>query len=423
MNDEKTTFQMVTLTDQENFDEKTTDTLREIRNTVGIGLSLEAVMDVVWETTKTVLPHDRIGLSFIDTDGQRVTSLYFRTAYDESTVKLGKNYSAGLANSSLKNILDCGCARIINCLEKHLEHNPDSHSTRILLEEGVQASLTLPLKVENREVGFLFFSSKQRDAFLPLHAHILLAVSGIISQHIEKVWHMKLSEDSRLGYLSTLGFVSHEMKSPLASLITLGTTYTKGYMGEVDKVAGGTMTRMIKIAGYLINMVNNYLDLSRLESGEMAFNPKPGVNFRKEVLDFAIDTVTARAEERGSTIRVEQLTEDTEIAGDIDLLRIVAVNLVDNAVKYGDLAIEVVVTVSRENDRLVLSVRNKGVGFTKEQSKKLFRRFSRLKQKGTEDRKGTGLGLYLSWWIVQQHKGRISCQSEPGKWAEFTVTL
>jgi signal transduction histidine kinase len=111
------------------------------------------------------------------------------------------------------------------------------------------------------------------------------------------------------------------------------------------------------------------------------------------------------------------------LTGDLYLLRIVVVNLLDNAIKYGDENIEVQVKLAEEGGKLVFSVRNKGVGFDKEQAKKLFRRFSRLKQKGTEDRRGTGLGLYLTWWIVQKHGGRIEADSEPGQWAEFRVYL
>ncbi len=419
------------------WDDQTRKTLDIIRETTGIGLSLEEVMDITWETTQNILPHDRIGLSFIENDGQRVTAHYFRTDYDNEQVRLGKNYSAGLANSTLKDILDSGKARIINHLDHYLEENPNSASTRLLLKEGVHASLTIPLKVEERDVGFLFFSSKTPGVFREIHAFILLAVSGIISQHLEKVWRIRQLDETRKDYLTMLGFVSHEMKSPLASMMTVGTTYVKGYMGKVDPLAETTMKRMMKISGYLINMVKNYLDLSRLESGEMRFEPKPGLRFREDVLDFAIDTVSARAEERRSTFRIEAPEEDVELTGDVDLLRIVAVNLLDNAVKYGDENIEVEVKLEK-NDRgntdnsdnkdnngsgLVFSVKNKGVGFTKEQSQKLFRRFSRLKQKGTEDRRGTGLGLYLTWWIIQQHNGRITSDSEPGEWAEFTVYL
>ena len=405
------------------FSKEVHEVLDYIRHRAGVGQSLEELMDTLWNKTKAILPHDRIGLSFIENDGQRVTSHYSRTEYEPSTVQLGKDYSAGLANSTLKGILDKGAVRIIADLDKYLDENPDSDSTKLLVKEGISSNLTLPLKVDEREVGFLFFSSKKPGVFTGFHAWILLAISDIISQHIEKVWRIATLEEARQDYLTMLGFVSHEMKSPLSSMMSVGTTYLKGYLGEVEPLAEKTLKRMMRISGYLINMVNNYLDLSRLESGEMAFNPKSEIRFREDVLDFAIDTVSARAEERDSRISVDAPEKDILLTGDMDLLRIAAVNLLDNAVKYGDDNSDVNVAVRQENHNLVFSIRNKGVGFDKEQSQKLFRRFSRLKQKGTEDRRGTGLGLYLTWWIIQKHDGRITADSEPGQWAEFTVYL
>ena len=405
------------------FTPQITSVLQFIRNNTGISQTLEEIMDIIWTATTPILPHDRIGLSFIDNDNQRVTAHYFRTLYNPDDVKLGNQYSSGLANSSLLPLLQKNSARIINDLPRYLHDHPLSHSSSLLVNEGIQSNLTLPLSVDKRPVGFLFFSSKQPNAFSSIHAQILLAVSDIISQNIEKIWRIRKLEEAKQDYLSMLGFVSHEMKSPLASMMTVGTTYTKGYIGPVDPLAKTTIDKMMRISGYLINMVNNYLDLSRLETGQMAFNPQPNVNFNTQILEFARDTVSARAEERGSRFIINAPQTPVILTADIDLLRIVAVNLLDNAIKYGNDHIDILITLEIHDNTFSFSVKNEGVGFDKEQAQKLFRRFSRLKQKGTEDRRGTGLGLYLTWWIIQKHNGSISAQSEPGQWAEFTVTL
>ncbi len=420
--DKKNSVEFITLEHSGvRFDAPVESALGRLRDSIGLSLELEGVMEKVWDISKEILPHDRIGLSFIDNDGQRVFAHYFKADY--SDVKLGRDYAAGLANSSLKEIVNKGAARLIHDLEEYLLNHPHSSSTRLLVAEGVRSNLTLPLKVAERDVGFLFFSSKRKAAFTVLHARILLGVSRIVAQTVEKVWRIQQLEKATRDYLSVLGFVSHEIKSPLASLITVGKTYLKGYMGEVQPAAEQTMNKMVRTAGYLVNMVNNYLDLSRLESGEMKFEPKDGVAFLDDVVRFAVDTVVARAQERNSTIEVKVEAEGIRLFGDMDLLRIVAVNLIDNAVKYGDDGIVVDVNIRSEGGMLVFAVRNRGVGFTEEQAQKLFRRFSRLKQKGTEDRRGTGLGLYLTWWIVEKHGGRIIADSRPGEWAQFTVYL
>lgn len=406
--------------------------LGKIKSETGEGLTLEEVMGVLWRETEPILPHDRIGLSFLEKDGLRVSAVYYRTRYSSDEVLLGNNYSAGLSDSSLSTVLQSGKARIINDLEAYLKEKKESGSTKLLVQEGVRSSLTIPLQVDSRAVGFMFFSSRKKGVFRDLHAAFLLDISKTIAQHLEKVWRIFKLEETTSDYLSMLGFVSHEMKSPLASMMTVGSTYLKGYTGKVDPLAEKTMKKMMRISGYLINMVKNYLDLSRLESGEMKFQPEPGINFREEILDFALDTVSARAEERGSEFRVSAPEKEVKITCDRDLMRIVAVNLLDNAVKYGNdnITIDIRYGPSGTDEGgdgkghgLHFSVRNPGVGFSVEDSRKLFRRFSRLKQKGTEDRRGTGLGLYLTWWIIQKHDGDIWGDSEPGEWAEFSFHI
>lgn len=404
-------------------DPKIQDRLISLRSELGKGLSLKEIMETIWKIPGSILPHDRIGLSFIDKDGERVTARYFITEYPEKSIFLGNGYSDGLAHSTLTGILEKKSARIIHDLKLYYKENPESKSTELLLKEKVASNLTLPLVVDNRAVGFLFFSSRRKNAFNRIHADILLAVLETMAQNIEKVWLINKLEEINRDYLNMLGFVSHEMKSPLAAMMTVGTTYLRGYTGQVDPGAETIIKKMLKISGYMVNMVKNYLDISRLESGEMKYNPQKGIKFIGDVLDFALDTVAPRAMERKNTWIKSLPESDIELTGDTDLLRIVAVNLLDNAVKYGMENTEIQVGLKKEKNRLVFRVQNQGVGFSREQSRNLFKRFSRLKQKGLEDRRGSGLGLYLTWWIIQKHGGRIKAESRPGQWARFTVIL
>ena len=396
--------------------------LSRIAEQVGAGRSLDEVMEVVWQETADILPRDRIGLSFIEADGARVVVRWFKADY--KSVELGNGYAAGLAGSSLLELLrGGGKARVIRDLAEHLARRPESDSTMRLVREGVRSNLTLPLVVQDRPVGFLFFSSRKADAFTEGHAGILMAVLGRISQAVEKAWTIKRLADSRDSYLSTLGFISHEMKSPLTSLISRGETYAKGYLGQTEPKAVEVIRRMIDQAKYLAGMVDNYMDFMRLETGDMRLDPKNAVRFGEDVLKFAASAVLPQAERYGATIVLDLPPEAVAVRGDPDLLRIVMVNLLDNAVKYGSEHGEIRAAARVSNGRLVVTVRNAGVGFTREQGEKLFKRFVRLKQKGTEDRRGSGLGLYLCWYIVQLHGGSLAADSEPGQWAQFTLTL
>jgi signal transduction histidine kinase len=383
--------------------------------------NLTELMDTIWELTINIIPHDRIGLAFIDDDKQRIVAQYSKSVY--SPLLLEGGFSAGLANSTLQPMLETGMGRIINNLEAYFTTNPESVSTQLLVLEGVRSNLTLPLSVDGRHIGFVFFSSRQPNAFCMRHGALLLAMLQVMSAGIEKAWLINRLQQANLDYSTLMGFVSHELKSPLSTMMMLGHTYVDGYLGPVDALAQDTIDKMLRISGYLVNMISNYLGLSSLESGELKFDPMPSLDFEKEVLGVAIETIQARIKEHHVQLEVNGCANPQPLLADFELLRLVVVNLLDNAVKYGERNSVVSVRCEYTAQSFVFAVRNKGVGFTKEQSQKLFKRFSRLRQKGLEDRKGSGLGLYLSWWVIQKHNGRIYANSQPGEWAEFVFEI
>lgn len=383
--------------------------------------NLPELMDTIWELTINIIPHDRIGLAFIDDDQQRIVAQYSKSVY--SPLLLDGGFSSGLANSTLQPMLETGMGRIINNLEEYFSSNPDSVSTQLLVLEGVRSNLTLPLRVDARHIGFVFFSSRKANAFCMRHGALLFALLQVMSAGIEKAWLINRLQQANLDYSTLMGFVSHELKSPLSTMMMLGHTYVEGYLGPVDPLAEDTVNKMLRISGYLVNMISNYLGLSSLESGELKYAPLPNVDFEADVLNFSIETIQARIKEHQVSLEVVSCGDKLILDADLELLILVVVNLLDNAVKYGEKNSVVGILCEYTQTTFVFKVRNKGVGFTKEQSLKLFKRFSRLRQKGLEDRKGSGLGLYLSWWVIQKHKGKIYASSQPGEWAEFSFEL
>lgn len=159
--------------------------LLEISSELNKVLLLDDILAQIYTFFQDVIPYDRIGCALIDDDGKNVTAYWARFTYQEQP-RIGKGYSAPLAGSSLDTIIKTGEPRILNDLQAYLTQHPDSESTRRIVAEGIRSSLTCPLLAEGKPVGFLFFSSRQKNTYEHLHEEIFLFIAGQVAQIIEK---------------------------------------------------------------------------------------------------------------------------------------------------------------------------------------------------------------------------------------------
>ena len=221
--------------------------------------------------------------------------------------------------------------------------------------------------------------------------------------------------------LDLMAIVSHELKSPLAAVQTTATTLHRGYFGKLEPEQQKIVETIIRNCAYLEDIIRSYIDLSKMElDGLAAF--KERVPFASAVVAEVLAMPGVRDNIRKMPIETE-LEGDPVMDGDPALLKILAGNMVNNAIKYGTEGTPVRIRLETKDGELIFSVRNEGVGIPDEARGRLFRRFERLRQKGTEGVKGSGLGLYICKTIVDKHKGRIWVGGEPGHWVEFSVAL
>jgi len=395
--------------------------LARINQKVAASESLEDVMNFLYDETRLLFPCDRIGLSFVEEEGKRVVANWTRAEYEP--VLLGKGYAEDLHGSSLEHVLESGKPRLINDLAAYLTAHPNSRSTRVIVKEGVRSSMTCPLSVDGRRIGFLFRSSRKPDAYGTHEVQLHQAIAERLSQAVEKAYRIEELAAANRAYFEMLGFVSHELKSPLASIIMDCDVLTGGFLGALESQQQDRITRLSKKADYLLGLISDYLNLARLEGGKLEPNIRHGVDLVESVIEPAVEIVMPQIEER--KIQFVKLVPKglPAMACDPSLLKIVVVNLLGNAVKYGNEGGEVRLTVSQEDGVMRTVVWNEGPGFPKEEQKRLFRKFSRLNTPELMQRKGTGVGLYTCWRIIQLHNGKIKGASEHGQWAEFVFEV
>ncbi len=158
--------------------------LARIAERVNVGLVLDDVLEQVYESFRSVIPYDRIGLALLENDGRTVHSRWARSEYAELKLRVG--YSADVADTSLAEIIRSGRPRILNDLETYLEEHPESGSTRLIVAEGSRSSLTCPLVALGKPIGFLFFSSRDKNTYREIHQGHFMQLASQISMILEK---------------------------------------------------------------------------------------------------------------------------------------------------------------------------------------------------------------------------------------------
>ncbi|MBN1361542.1 MAG: cache domain-containing protein [Sedimentisphaerales bacterium] len=222
-------------------------------------------------------------------------------------------------------------------------------------------------------------------------------------------------------YMEMLGFVSHELKNPLSSAILSLYTVKDGYLGKITDVQERSLASVARSLEYFQDMVKNYLDLSRLEKGELKAR-KHDIDLRAQVIEPVLDGLRKGLEDKGMSV-VNNVVEGLRITADGTLIRIVYDNLLSNAIKYGKEGGRVELDTRRDEGAITLRVYNEGPGIPASEIPKLFEKFSRLEHPEYIREKGTGLGLFICREIVEEHGGKIWVDSEEGQWVRFSFTL
>ena len=221
--------------------------------------------------------------------------------------------------------------------------------------------------------------------------------------------------------------VSHELKSPLTSLLAAIETL-KIPAGKERKSRDRILELMRAEAVRMDRLISDLLSLARLESEERV-QPRDLIEVGS-LLESVRESLEDLAERNSSLVALSRPDGDCIVLGDRDQLRQVFWNLAENALKYGGEGGEVRISVSRtervpgmQGDALAVSVADRGPGIDRIHLPRLTERFYRADRHRSRDLGGTGLGLAIVKHIVNRHRGRLSISSEVGEGSEFTVLL
>ena len=230
--------------------------------------------------------------------------------------------------------------------------------------------------------------------------------------------NLKLLEKDRLKD-EYVKMVSHDLKSPLASIQSLVEVLLGGFAGPVDEKVKEVLQRIGKKIEFLHHYTKDLLDLSRIRA-EKNLNLK--IFNIKEVIDTAAEIAMPKTEGKKIQLNVEIDKQLSDIEADKELITYVFLNLIANAFKYTPSGGKVLVQVSQKNSSITVEVKDTGIGIPAQDLPHIFEEFFRASNV-VKTTKGTGLGLSLVKYVIEKHGGNILLESEVGKGSSFRFTI
>jgi PAS domain S-box-containing protein len=219
-----------------------------------------------------------------------------------------------------------------------------------------------------------------------------------------------------------LANMSHELRTPLNAIIGFAELMHRGKVGPVSAVHKEYLGDILASSQHLLQLINDVLDLTKVESGKMEFRPER-VDLAT-LVDAVRDTLRVLSANQGLQIETEIDPESTAAVVDPARVKQILFNYLSNAIKFTPPGGRVLVRISAEGPDMVrLDVEDTGVGIPADQLQKLFVEFEQLDSGTTKQHQGTGLGLALSKRLVEAQGGRVAVRSTPGKGSTFSAIL
>jgi signal transduction histidine kinase len=247
---------------------------------------------------------------------------------------------------------------------------------------------------------------------------------GALAQHVNTACEelrelYRRLEDASRHKSQFLANMSHELRTPLNAILGFGELMLDGVYGEVPERMRGPLERMQSNGKHLLGLINDVLDLSKIEAGQ----------FELSLAEYSVDELVA-----GVYGAVEPLAAEKKLSlstivpprlpparGDERRLAQALLNLVGNAIKFTDKG-EIAIEVAADENVYTFSVRDTGPGIAEADQAKIFEEFRQVDGSITKTKMGSGLGLAIAKRIVEMHGGRIWVNSSPGAGATFSFT-
>jgi signal transduction histidine kinase/ligand-binding sensor domain-containing protein len=416
------------------------DLLSKIGREITANLTVEAIVESVYDRLNSLMDASVFGLGIYDMEHSRIDfPILINSGVKIESISISlsdkKNFAANCLFNNTEIIINDYFAEYSDHVTEW--QAPDN-------ERDASSIIYLPLNHDNKPLGILTVQSYKENAFNEYHLNIIrnLAIYARIAfenaRTYEKIQDQKnklsLAKDditrqkeeiekknTELQELNTekshiISIVAHDLRNPLTSALTM-TGLLRSNESEPDEDIQQYVNTIEKSLGRMNEMIIRLLDIKKLE--ERIFDLRlERINLEKIIREVNRNLLP---EIERKKIRIKIESEELYANVDRDYTAQIFENLLSNAIKFSPPEKNVYVRLTKENGIARTEIKDEGPGLTTEDMNKLFGKFQRLSARPTGGEHSTGLGLSIVKKYVEAMKGRVWCESEPGKGANFIV--
>jgi signal transduction histidine kinase len=308
--------------------------------------------------------------------------------------------------------------------------DPDERMARMAIISHTRSFLGVPLLREGFTIGVLLlqrsavkpFTDKQIDLATTFADQAVIAIENarLLNEIQDKNRQLQMASENKSQFVSSM---SHELRTPLNAIIGLTEMMVKNAARFGTEKAQEPLQRVNRAGTHLLGLINQVLDLSKIEAGKLELNPQT-VELASLIND-VISTAGQLAEQNKNRLVVEAQENLGALRADPMRLRQILLNLLSNACKFtkaGEIKLAAR-KVSNGSGFVEFAVSDTGIGMTAEQQGKLFEEFTQADASTAQKFGGTGLGLAITRKLARMMGGDVTVASEPGKGSVFTVRL
>jgi len=290
----------------------------------------------------------------------------------------------------------------------------DGRHAEAVAEATVERLLGRALAGETVQEELALFGPPR--AVLDVRAVSLAGSTGVVGAavFVRDVTDIRRVENVRRDFVAN---VSHELKTPLGALALLAETIADSDDPGAMRALSG---RLVHETERLARLVDDLLELSLVEAQEAPARQRVAV---RALVEDALDRVRAVADASGIGLEVAPIPTELAVACDATQVVSAVANLLDNAVKYSDSGTSVQVGAAEDDGRIVIEVRDHGIGIPARDLERIFERFYRVDQARSRVTGGTGLGLSIVRHVAQTHGGDVTVESQEGDGSVFRLAL